>query len=219
MATIMDSIITSSDHCEGEDTNQDLTETPPSCTDIKFEELASKLQPTKQSLTETSPSYTDENPVRIASKLHLKAFIQPLFFESALLFIRKAYNQVAAKSNSKVPSTKVSIDRKLLIEMATSSFLGQMGMHIWPSYVKNRQNLTVVSPYGDKRKERHKAMSQYRVERDEWEKGIRAVRPVIPTYERGLLYLGKGRLEIEKSVKAYMRRLVELGCVGEVQEV
>lgn len=176
---------------------------------------------TKRDPTKTPPSYTDPKLVELASKLHLKPYVQSLFFDTALLFIRKEYNQTAVMKNSNVQGSSASSNPKLVIGMATSSFLQEMGIHIWPSYVKYRQHLTVVSPYGDKRppmKERMATTIKYKSERDEWERGLRAQKPVKLVHKKalkGLLYLGKGRLEIEKSMRAYMERMLELGVVDE----
>ena len=210
----MDSITALSDLWREKDTMQDLTDTPPSYTSAKADD-------TKQDPADTIPSCTDSKLVELAGKLHLKPYVQSLFFESALLFLRKEYNIAAVAQNSDVQPSAASFDREILIEKATSSFLQEMGLHIWPSYVKNRQHLTVVSPYGDNRppmKERMAATITYKVERDEWERGLRAQKPVKPANGRGLkglLYLGKGRMEIEKSVRAYMERMVKLVVVDE----
>lgn len=146
--------------------------------------------------------HTDPQLQKIADKLQLKPHVHLDHFETCSHFL---VNQHKLDGIQTLTSHE-------LASRAASAMLDQKGAEIWPSSASQRSHLTVLSAHGDSREVKTKRTQQYNKEKEEYVYGRREKAPIKPPNKKGLTFL-VGRGEVEKPMREYMERLLEMGVV------
>ena len=146
--------------------------------------------------------HTDPQLQKIADKLQLKSNVHLHHFQTCRGFLVQQH---------KLNGTQTLASHELA-SRAASAMLDQKGAEIWPSSASQRSHLTVLSAHGDSREVKTRRTRQYKKDKEEYVCGRREKAPIKPPNKKALTFL-MGRGEIEKPMKEYMERLLEMGVV------